>query len=97
MGMSETERARVGRAMIWDYKMNMNESSRDLDRFIGETEIKAITSLSRTTRWRLERAGNFPKKRKISPNRIAWLESEVLAWIEAKSNTDASELEPREA
>ncbi len=78
--------------------MKVNDTnSGGVDRFIGEAEIKKITSLSRSTRWRLERSGGFPKKRKISPNRVAWLESEVLDWIAAQSNTDASELELRGA
>ena len=56
------------------------------DRFIREPECLEITGLSRTTRWRLERAGSFPRRRKISQNAVAWLESEVLAWLESKAN-----------
>ena len=51
------------------------------DRFIREPECKRITGLSRTTRWRLERAGLFPKRRQISPGLIAWLESEIQEWL----------------
>ena len=51
------------------------------DRFIGEAECEVLTNLSRPTRWRLERAGRFPKKRRLSPNRKGWLLSEVQAWI----------------
>lgn len=54
------------------------------DRFIGDAEQKRITNLSRTTRWRLERAGKFPKTYKISTNRKARLLSEVTAWMRAK-------------
>ena len=74
--------------------MNLNEENGpSVDRFIGEAEIKKITSLSRSTRWRLERSGGFPKKRRISPNRIAYLESEILDWIEARGNSETPELE----
>ncbi|MCB7130079.1 MAG: AlpA family phage regulatory protein [Candidatus Brocadiales bacterium] len=52
-----------------------------IDRFVREPECKRITGLSRTTRWRLERAGLFPKRRQISPGLIAWLESEVQEWL----------------
>ena len=76
--------------------MNLNEENGpSVDRFIGEAEIKKITSLSRSTRWRLERSGDFPKKRKISPNRIAWLESDILEWIEARGNSETPALESR--
>ena len=51
------------------------------DRFIRDPECRQITGLSRTTRWRLERAGQFPKRRQISPNAVAWLESEVQEWL----------------
>ena len=54
------------------------------DRFIGEAEQEEITNLSRTTRWRLERAGKFPKSYKISANRSARLLSEVVAWMQAQ-------------
>ena len=76
--------------------MNLNEENGpSVDRFIGEAEIKKITSLSRSTRWRLERSGDFPKKRKISPNRIAWLESDILEWIEARRISETPALESR--
>ena len=51
-----------------------------LDRFIREKECREITGLSRSTRWRLERANLFPKRRQISLNAVAWLESEVQDW-----------------
>ena len=31
---------------------------------------------------RLERAGRFPKRIRLGPNRVAWLLSEVEKWIE---------------
>ena len=51
------------------------------DRLIGEKECRQITSLSRASRWRLERQDLFPARRRISPNRVAWLLSEILTWI----------------
>lgn len=51
-----------------------------------------MVGLSRTTVWRLEQAGNFPARRKISSGTVGWFESEVLAWVAArkkvKSNTN---------
>ena len=55
------------------------------DRFIREPECKSITGLSRTTRWRLEQAGDFPKRYQISPGISAYKESEILDWLESKS------------
>ncbi len=50
------------------------------DRFIREPECRRVSGLSRTTRWRLERRGEFPKRYAISPNGVAWLLSEILSW-----------------
>lgn len=54
------------------------------DRFIGEGECRRITNLSRTTRWRMERVGEFPARRKISKNRIGWRLSEIENWLESR-------------
>lgn len=51
------------------------------DRLINDRECARLTSLSRTTRWRLQRNGLFPKAKSISPGRVAYLESEILAWV----------------
>ncbi len=55
------------------------------DRFIREPECAQITGLSRVTRWRLERRGDFPKRRQISPNAMGWLESELMSWMKARA------------
>jgi predicted DNA-binding transcriptional regulator AlpA len=52
----------------------------EADRYIREDECLHITSLSRTTRWRLERDNKFPRRRILSNNAVGWLLSEVLAW-----------------
>ncbi len=56
-----------------------------LDRVIREPECEKITGLSRTSRWRLERDGLFPKRRQISPNTIGWLQSELAEWLEQRT------------
>ncbi len=54
------------------------------DRIIREAECDHITGLSRSTRWRLERKGQFPKRRQLSPGCSGWLASEIAAWISAR-------------
>ena len=51
------------------------------DRLISQTQLKDIVPFSRTTIWRLERDGNFPKRRQISPGRVGWLLSEIEAYF----------------
>lgn len=40
--------------------------------------------LGRSTLWRLEKAGLFPKRRRISAGAVGWLKSEVDAWIASR-------------
>ena len=46
--------------------------------------IRERTGLSRSTIWRLEQRGDFPKHRRISANAVAWVEEEILIWIHSK-------------
>ena len=55
------------------------------DRFVREPEVKQITGLSRVTRWRMERRGEFPRRRRISTNAVAWLESEITEWMDERA------------
>jgi prophage regulatory protein len=50
-------------------------------RMIRFPTVRDRTGLSRSTIWRLERQGEFPRHRRISPNAVGWLEHEVDAWI----------------
>lgn len=60
---------------------------KETDRIIREGECRVISGLSRSTRWRLERTGSFPKRRQISENAVGWLESEVRAWLESRARS----------
>ena len=59
----------------------MNNPSFESDRFLREPEVKRITGLSRTTRWRLERRGEFPRRRILSRNAVGWLASQIKTWV----------------
>lgn len=59
--------------------------SSQLDRFLRESEVLKLTGLSRTTRWRLARRGEFPKAIRLSENASGWLLSEIIAWMCAKT------------
>ena len=72
-----------------------------LDRIVRDPETEKVTGLSPTTIWRLEKAGKFPKKRKISANAVGRLESEIAewqqigpeGWVEKHGGKDAAEAE----
>jgi prophage regulatory protein len=40
------------------------------------------TGLSRPSIYRYMKCGRFPARRRVGPNRVAWVASEILAWIE---------------
>jgi predicted DNA-binding transcriptional regulator AlpA len=50
------------------------------DRLLPWKIVKDLTGLSRTTAWRLQKAGDFPLPVGISPGRVGWRESEISAW-----------------
>ena len=52
-----------------------------IDRIVDEAECQHITSLSRTSLWRLMQRGKFPRKIRIGPNRTGWKLSSILAWL----------------
>ena len=47
-------------------------------------QVLAITGLSRMTIYRLERDGQFPPRRRLGSNSVAWIDSEVTEWIAAR-------------
>ena len=59
------------------------------DRFLREPEVHRLTGLSRTTRWRLERAGKFPRRRVLSENARGHLASEIAAWMAERAEVAA--------
>ena len=56
-------------------------SARGPIRVLRFRAVRDRTGLSRSTIWRLERRGTFPKHRRISLNAVGWLEEEVDQWI----------------
>lgn len=57
----------------------------ETDELIRYPEVRKITGgLGRTTIWREERQGNFPRRRHISAGTVGWLRSEVVAWATSR-------------
>lgn len=50
-------------------------------RIIREPEVKRLTGLSRSQRWRLTRAGIFPHHVQLSERALGWVESEIMQWV----------------
>lgn len=60
------------------------------DKFLSKPEVLDMAGLSNVTQWRMEKRGEFPRRRQISPGRVAWLESEILAWMESRPVSEIS-------
>jgi prophage regulatory protein len=54
-------------------------------KFIRFTAVRERTGLSRSTIWRLQRVGAFPKHHRISSNAVAWVEQDVVDWMRTKA------------
>jgi prophage regulatory protein len=51
------------------------------ERFIRRREVQRLTGLSRSSLYRLIAEKDFPPAIQLSSNTVAWLESEINAWI----------------
>jgi prophage regulatory protein len=53
-------------------------------KFLRIKQVMQATGLSRMTIYRLELAGKFPKRRQLSENSVAWLETDIAEWIDSR-------------
>jgi prophage regulatory protein len=49
-------------------------------RMLNEKQVLGIIPVSRTTLFRMEKTGRFPRSTYISPNRRIWYADEIVAW-----------------
>ena len=59
-------------------------------RILSKRQLKELVLYSPQHVARLEKAGKFPKRVQLGPNRVGWVEDEVLDWLRQR-------LEGREA
>ena len=50
---------------------------------LNEKQVLEIVPVGRTTLYRMEKVGRFPRSTYISPNRRVWFEDEIIAWQNA--------------
>ena len=53
-------------------------------RILSKRQLKELVLYSPQHVARLEKAGLFPKRVQLGPNRVGWVEAEVLDWLEAR-------------
>lgn len=57
----------------------------NLSRILRRASVQDRIGVHMVTLWRWERAGRFPRRVRIGPNAVGWLEHEVDAWIRARA------------
>ncbi|MBW1953785.1 MAG: AlpA family transcriptional regulator [Deltaproteobacteria bacterium] len=55
-----------------------------MEQILREPQVIEITGLSRTTLWRLEQCGCFPRRRRLGGRSVGWLKSEICEWITSR-------------
>ena len=55
-------------------------------RILSKKDLRAMVLYSPAHIDRLEKAGRFPKRVRLGPGRVGWVEYEVLQWVQARIN-----------
>ncbi|MEX0320517.1 MAG: helix-turn-helix transcriptional regulator [Ruegeria sp.] len=53
-------------------------------RLLSKTALRELVLYSPQHIARLEKAGQFPKRVQLGSNRVGWVESEVLDWLDER-------------
>lgn len=53
-------------------------------KILSKKQLKELVLYSPQHIARLEKAGLFPKRVQLGPNRVGWVEAEVLEWLEQR-------------
>ena len=54
------------------------------ERILKTDDVAELIGLSRTTLWRLQRSGAFPRSVNLSTNRVGWLYSDIMEWMKTR-------------
>ncbi len=60
-------------------------------RLIRLPEVRELTGLCKSDIYRMEAAGDFPGRRRLSGRTVAWLLSDVMQWIQNRPTVAGKE------
>jgi prophage regulatory protein len=63
----------------------MSEATTKMDATVELWRLPKVverTGLSKTTIWRMTKAGTFPAPRQVGASAVAWRSTEILKWID---------------
>jgi prophage regulatory protein len=55
-------------------------------RILSKRQLRELVLYSPQHVARLEAAGQFPKRVRLGPNRVGWVEDEILDWLQQRIN-----------
>ena len=55
-----------------------------------EPKVAEETGLSKSTRWRLMKAGEFPPKVQLGPRAVGWRAEEIIEWVKARGEAKSA-------
>lgn len=61
------------------------------DRLLPLSDLRRMVPLSRSSIYAKVAAGDFPAPLRLSANRVAWREADVLAWLNGRAGLSAGE------
>ena len=64
-------------------------------RILSAEQLESLIPLSRSTIWRMERRGAFPRCFTIAPGRVGWDEKAVQSWMKSRATRNVSLIQSR--
>ena len=53
-------------------------------KILRPAQLASLLGVSKTTLWRMEKAGELPKRYSISERIVGWKESDIEKWLESR-------------
>lgn len=66
------------------------------DKLIRRKQMLELIGLSRTTQWRLEKAGRFPTRVRIGAGSVGWHLAEVEEWVKGRERVQLGILQGKD-
>lgn len=61
------------------------------DKILRERDVISLVGLSRSTIWRLEQSGRFPRRKRVGLRAVGWSMEEVQQWISSRPTAERKE------
>lgn len=65
-------------------------------KLIRPAKLAELLGISKTTLWRMEKAGELPQRYNISERTVGWLEEDIKEWLEKRKDNNANSEKTRE-